>query len=183
MMFPADEWDQHTTDSRSVETMRRIALDAMRFKDDDAAFYTYAASHNLTVNEVVYYLNAYEAGGDAGLQAIRNPDIIPPQVAQRAIKTIAATLDAHFQGRLPYRITDEGTAIVVYEIQQRRNGEKYLFPICQLRLTLASNQWHLYWMRKFDAWWPYPLPNRGRKHTLKARLQQVLEDEFGCFWG
>jgi hypothetical protein len=38
-------------------------------------------------------------------------------------------------------------------------------------------------MRKFDAWWPYPLPKTGRKHSLKARIQQVLEDEFGCFWG
>jgi hypothetical protein len=62
------------------------------------------------------------------------------------------------------------------------DGEKYLFPICQLRLTLAGAQWHLYWMRKFGAWWPYPLPNAGQSHALKARLEQVLEDEFGCFW-
>jgi hypothetical protein len=182
-MFSGGEWDQHTADHRSIETVRRIALDALQLKGDDTAFYAYADEHNLTVNEVVYYLNAYEAGGDAGLQALRNPDIIPPEVARRAIKTIATTLDAHFQGRLPYRITDEGTAIGVYEIRQRRNGEKYLFATCQLRVTLASNQWHLCWMRKFDAWWPYPLPERGHKHTLKARLQQLLEDEWGCFWG
>ncbi len=75
------------------------------------------------------------------------------------------------------------STVGVYEIQQRMNGEKYLFAICQLQLTIASNQWHLYWMRKFDAWWPYPLPKTGRKHSLKARIQQVLEDEFGCFWG
>lgn len=178
-----EEWDQQLADSRSIETMRRIALDAMSLKDDDAAFYTYAAEHKLTVNEVAYYLNAYETGGEAGLQAIRNPDIIPPDVARMAIKTIAAMLDVHFEGRLPHRLTDEGTAVGVYEIQQRMNGEKYLFAICQLRLTIASNQWHLYWMRKFDAWWPYPLPKTGRKHSLKARIQQVLEDEFGCFWG
>jgi hypothetical protein len=178
-----DEWDQWTADNRDIETMRRIALDAMEFEDDDAAFYDYADEHNLTVNEVAYYLNAYEAGGEAGLEAIRNPDIIPPDVARRAIKTIAKVLDAHFEGRLPYRLTDEGTAIGVYEIQQRRNRDKYLFPICQLRLTLASRQWHLYWMRKFDAWWPYPLPQRGRKHTLRARVQQALEDRWGCFWG
>jgi hypothetical protein len=178
-----EEWDQQRADSRSIETMRRIALDVMQLGDDDEAFYDYAAEHNLTVNEVVYYLNAYEAGGDAGLQAIRVPDIIPREVARRAIKTIAATLDDHFQGRLPYRITDEGTAIGIHEIKQRMSGEKYLFEICQLRLTVDSNQWHLYWMRKFDAWWPYPAPETGRRYTLRARLQQVLEDEFGCFWG
>jgi len=178
-----EEWDQQRAERRGIETMRRIALDALQFKEDNGAFYTYAARHDLTVDEVAYYLNAYESGGDAGLEAIRNPDIIPPDVARKAIKTIAATLDEHFQGRLPYRLTDEGTAVGVYEIQQRKNGEKYLFAICQFRLTLEGRQWHLYWMRKFDAWWPYPPPSSGRRYTLKARLQQVLEDEYGCFWG
>jgi hypothetical protein len=177
------EWDQWSAQNRSLETMRRIALDALSFADDDDAFYAYADAHHLTVNEVVYYLNAYEAGEDAGLEAIRNPDIIPPEVAQRAIKTVSRTLDAHFQGRLPYSITDEGTGIGVYEIQQRMNGDRYLFAICQLRLTLASQQWHLYWMRKFDAWWPYPPSETGRRFTLKARLQEVLEDVDGCFFG
>jgi hypothetical protein len=177
-----EEWNQRRADNRSPETMRRIALDAMAFKDDDAAFYTYAEKNHLTVDEVVYYLNTYEYGGEAGLQAIHNPDIVTPEVARRAMKTVAQTFDAHFQGRLSYRITDEGTGIGVYQIQQRMSGEKYLFAICQLRLTVDSNQWHLYWMRKFDAWWPYPPPVKGRKYTLKARLQQVLDDEFGCFW-
>ena len=62
------------------------------------------------------------------------------------------------------------------------SGESFLFAICQLRLTLADNHWHLYWMRKFDAWWPYSLPLTGRKFTLRARMQQVLDDEYGCFW-
>ena len=176
-------WDQHLAEGRRIETMRRITLDAMEFGDDSAAFYTYAAEHNLTVNEVVYYLNAYDYGGEAGLQAIRNPDIIPPDIASAAIEIIAGILDVHFQGRLPYRLTDEGTSIGVYEVQQRMNGEKYLFPVCQLRLTLESRQWHLFWMRKFDAWWPYTSPETGRKHALESRLQQVVEDEHGCFWG
>ncbi|MBC8262710.1 MAG: DUF3024 domain-containing protein [Anaerolineales bacterium] len=178
-----EEWNQQRAERRSIETMRRIALDAMEFGDDNAAFSTYTAEHNLTVNEVVYYLNAYEYGGEAGLRAIRNHDIIPPDVAGQAITAITALLDERFEGRLPYRLTDEGTAIGVYAIQQRMNGETYLFPVCQLRLTLDSRQWHLYWMRKFDAWWPYSPPRSGRKYTLEARLQQVLEDEHGCFWG
>jgi hypothetical protein len=176
------EWDQQRVERCSIETMRRIAQDALAFGDEDAEFPRYAIEHDLTVNEIVYYLNAYESGGDAGLEAVRNPDIIPPEVARRAIKTVVEVLDEHFQGRLPYRVTDEGTAIGVYEIQQRMNGEKFLFSICQLRLTLANCYWHLYWMRKFDAWWPYPLPERGRKHTLRARLRQLVEDEYGCFW-
>ena len=72
------EWDQRTADNRDLQTMRHVALDALQFEDDDA-FYTYARDHHLTVDEVVYYLNAYEAGGDVGLEAIRNPDIIPPR--------------------------------------------------------------------------------------------------------
>jgi hypothetical protein len=178
-----EEWNQWRADNRSLETMRQIALDAMALEeDDDDAFYDYAEEHALTVNEVAYYLNAYEYGGEAGLEAIRNPDIIPPDVARGAIKAIAKVLDQHFEDQVPYRLTDEGTGIGLYEIQERQNGDRYLFPVCQLRLTLATRQWHLYWTRKFDAWWPYPLPERGRKHTLNARIQQVLEDEWGCFW-
>jgi hypothetical protein len=177
------EWNQWVADSRSIETMRNIALDALEFEEDDGAFYDYAQKHNLSINEVSYYLNAYEYGGETGLRAIHNPHIIPPDVAREAIKTIAATLDAEFEGRLSYRLTDEGTAIGAYQIQERMNGDKYLFPICQLRLTLEGRIWHLYWMRKFDAWWPYPPPETGRKYTLRARMQQVLEDDHGCFWG
>ena len=176
-----NEWDQRRADSRSVVVMGRIAQDAMQL--DDSGFQPYADEHDLTVDEVVYYLNAYEYGGEAGLQAIRNPDIIPSGVARRAIRTIEATLVAHFEGRVPCRVIDEGTAIGVYQIQKRMNGEEYLFAICQFRLTLSTNRWHLYWMRKFDAWWPYSPPEAGRKHTLRARLQQVLDDEFGCYWG
>lgn len=179
-----DEWDQIAVGRRSIETMRRIATDIMQLdQEDDDALYSYAAEHQLTVNEAVYYLNAYQFGGDAGLRAIRNPEIIPPEVARSATRTVAGMLDDHFQGRMSFRITDEGTAIGVYEIQERTNGEKYLFAICQLRRTLDPHRWHLYWMRKFDAWWPYSLPETGRKYALRARMQQVLEDEYGCFWG
>lgn len=176
-----EEWDQQRADSRSIKAMRRIALDALRF-EDDREFDTYADEHDLTVDEVVYYLNAYEAGDDEGLYALRAPDPIPPEIMQRAQKAIAAMLEERAPG-MPYRIVDEGTAIGVYEIRQRRSGDEHLFALFQLRLTRASMHWHLYWMRAFDAWWPY-LPAEGRrKRTLKARLQQVVEDEFGCFWG
>jgi hypothetical protein len=148
-----EEWDQWRADNRSLEAMRQIALDAMAFEEDDGdAFYDYAEEHNLTVSEVAYYLNAYEYGGDAGLGAIRNLDIIPPDLARRAIKAIAKMLDEHFESQVPYRLTDEGTGIGLYEIQERENGDRYLFPVCQLRLPLAIGQWHLYRMRKFDAW-------------------------------
>jgi len=179
----SDKWDQQRADNLSVDTMRQIATEVMQLGEDDEALYIYAAEHKLTVNQVVYYFNAYQYGGDSGLQAIHNPDIIPPDVAQGAIKTISKMLDDYFEGRLPYRLTDEGTAIGIYEIQQRMNGDKYLFAICQLRLMMADNRWHLYWMRKFDAWWPYSPPSTGRKYSLRARVQQVLEDEYGCFWG
>lgn len=179
-----DEWNQWDADSRSVDLMREIALGAQTLGDDWDAFETYAARRRLRVNEVIYYLNAYEYGGEAGLQALHAPDIIPPDMARDSIKTIEKMLDDHFAGRLPYRLTDEGTAIGLYEIQTRRQtGDKYLFPICQFRVTLEPRQWHLYWMRKFDAWWPYAPPERGGKYTLKARVQQVIEDGSGCFWG
>lgn len=180
----SDEWNQQRAGWRSIDTMRQIAQDAETLGDDWAAFENYAAEHQLTINEVVYYLNAYQYAGEDGLRAIHAPDIIPADVARGAIKTITELLDAHFEDRLPYRLTDEGTAIGLYEIQQRfQTGDNFLFPVAQLRLTLKSNRWHLYWMRKFDAWWPYSPPPGGRKYTLKTRVQQIVEDRDGCFWG
>jgi len=180
----SNEWDQSRVERTSIETMRRIATDIMQLdQEDDDALYAYAAEHQLTVNEAVYYLNACQFGGDAGLRAIRNPEIIPPEVARRTAYTVAGMLDDHFQGRVPCRITDEGTAIGVCEIREGIDGPDYLFPICQLRLTRDPHRWHLYWQRKFNAWWPYSLPETGRKSTLGARMRQVLEDQYGCFWG
>lgn len=179
-----EEWNQYRADNRSQNEMRCIALDALEFADDEGpAYVRYAAAHRLTVDEIVYYLNAYEAGGDIGLQAIRNPDIMPAAYARKAAATVAKTLDRFLEGRLSLRITDEGTAIGVYEIQRRRNGDEYLFKICQLRVTLAADQWHLYWWRSFRAWWPYPPPERGPQWSLTARLRQLTEDPDGCFWG
>jgi hypothetical protein len=34
-----EEWNQWVADSRSIETMRNIALDALEFEEDDGAFY------------------------------------------------------------------------------------------------------------------------------------------------
>ena len=177
-----NEWDQRLANSRSLQTMQRIALDAIEFADDDSAYHRYASEHNLTVNEVVYYLNAYEDGGVAGLEAIRNPDIIPPDIARGAIEQIGAALDAHFTWPMAYRLTDEGTGIGLHQIQERMNSDRFLFPICQFRLTLKGQMWHLYWMRRFDAWWPYPPPMGRHRYTLKARIEQLLLDEDGCFW-
>jgi hypothetical protein len=162
--------------------MRRIAQEALALPDDYDPLYPYAVAHGLTVNEVVYYLNAYEAGKDDGLRALVEPDIIPEDIARRVVQTIDAALREHFPEGGSHRITDEGTAIGVFEIQHRwQTQEPYLFPACQFRLT--GKKWHLYWMRKFDAWWPYPPPEQGRELSLQARLQQFLDDEDGCFWG
>jgi len=109
-----------------------------------------------------------------------SPGIIPEDVAGWVIQAIKETLAAQ-PSHLSCRITDEGTAIGIYDIQQRwQTKEPYLFPVCQLRLT--GNKWHLYWMRKFDAWWPYEPPKKGRKYSLDAHLQQLIADEYGCFW-
>jgi len=104
-------------------------------------------------------------------------------VARGAIEAIGAALDAHFTWPVAYRLTDEGTGIGVYQIQERIDGDRYLFPICQFWLTLKGKMWHLYWMRKFDAWWPYPPSPARHRYTLKARIEQLLLDEDGCFWG
>jgi hypothetical protein len=180
----SQEWDQERASRRSLEEMRRIAAEVEPFLDDDTSeLERYARQNELTINEIVYYANAYEYGGDEGLAAIRNPDIIPEDVARRAVRLIAKDVGNFLAPYNTCRVTDEGTAIGLYQVQTRMNGERYLFAICQFRLTLESAHWHLYWMRKFEAWWPYPAPSRGHRFSLSARLKQVFEDEDGCFWG
>lgn len=51
-----EEWNQESAERRDLETIRRIAQDALEFGDDAGAFERYAVEHMLTVNEIVYYL-------------------------------------------------------------------------------------------------------------------------------
>ena len=39
----SEEWDPWRTNNRSPEAMRQIALDALKFREEDAAYYRYAA--------------------------------------------------------------------------------------------------------------------------------------------
>ncbi len=50
-----EEWNQKSAERRDLETMRRIAQDALEFGDDDRAFDRYAGEHMLTVNEIAYF--------------------------------------------------------------------------------------------------------------------------------
>jgi hypothetical protein len=117
----SDEWNQWQASSRGLATMRQACTERSRsivqevtpIIDDDWELERYARQHHLTINEIVYYSNAYEYGGDDELEAIRNPDIIPPEVARQALKTIGKTL----QNYGPLRLTDEGTGLGVYQIQ------------------------------------------------------------------
>jgi hypothetical protein len=177
----SDEWHEWRTNHRSRDTMREIALAVEPIVDEIDALVAYASRKQLTINEVVYYLNAWEYGGDAGLEALRNPEILTTERARRAAKQVEKALtDAGFTRM---RVTDEGTAIGVYEIMTRSNGDYFLMPCCQLRWTSAGNLWHLYWMRKFHAWWPYPPSATGHRFSLAARIRQLITDPDGCFWG
>ena len=120
------EWDQQRADSRTIVKMRRIAQDAMYFDEDSTDLDGYAKKHKLMADEVLYYLNAYEAGEDEGLYALRRPDIIPLEVANQARDAISVIVEERAPG-LAYRTTDEGTAIGMYEVRRRQNGDEYLF--------------------------------------------------------
>ncbi|MFC1879445.1 hypothetical protein ACFLZW_05985 [Chloroflexota bacterium] len=121
-IFP-DEWDPIRAKRRSLPTMERIAKDALEFADGPGPAYDdYAIKHHLNINEIVYYLNAYESSSVYGLEAIRNPDIIPPDYARQKVKVVTRSLESKISC-IPLRITDEGTAIGVYQINQIRDGQ------------------------------------------------------------
>jgi hypothetical protein len=103
MAVETEEWDPGRASHRPLETMRQIALNALAFADNDEAFYTYTTEHQLTINEVVYCLNAYEYRGDAGLEAMRNPILFHPRWPVQAIKIVAKLLDEHYGRMHPTR--------------------------------------------------------------------------------
>jgi hypothetical protein len=83
----SDEWNQWQASSRSLAMRCQIVQEVTPIIDDNWELEQYAHRHHLTINEIVYYFNAHEYGGDDGLEAIRNPAIIPPDVARQALKT------------------------------------------------------------------------------------------------
>lgn len=62
--------------------------------------------------------------GDDRCRRGGTPGNCPPVVARGAIKTIARVLDEYFQGRVRRRLTDEDTAVGLYEIQQRQMSDR-----------------------------------------------------------
>lgn len=72
--------------------MRRIGQEVTPISDDTSQLEQHAHWYHLTINEIVYHSNAREYGGDKGLEQIRNSDIIPLDVARRALKTIGRSL-------------------------------------------------------------------------------------------
>ena len=99
----SDEWNQWQASSRSLETMRQIVQEVTPIVDDNWELEQYAHRHHLTINEIVYYFNAHEYGGDDGLEAIRNPDIIPPDMARQALKIIGKALQDYGPNKIAPR--------------------------------------------------------------------------------
>jgi hypothetical protein len=178
------DWDQFSVDSKTFQEKLKIVQTILPHQDHEMAYLQFADKFDVPVNEIVYYLNAFEEGGESGVKAIHSPDIIPEEIVKRTIAKIKKTLRANFPENFKFRVTDEGTAIGVYEIQKRfQSEEEYLFPGFQLRLTLENGWWHVYWRRKFDVWWPYVPDTPMRNHSLTEILNIVIVDKHGCFWG
>jgi hypothetical protein len=178
------DWNQSSVDSKTLQEKLKIVQTILPHQDHEMAYLQFADKFDVPINEIVYYLNAYEEGGESGLKAIHKPDIIPEDIAQRTIAKIKKVFKASFPESFKFRVTDEGTAIAVYEIQKEFDDEgEYLRPGFQLRLTLENGWWHVYWRRKFEVWWPYVSDDTTRTHSLTEVLEMVIADKHGCFWG
>lgn len=156
--------------------------------DEGAAeFYRIARESGLGTRWLSYYANAYEAGGESGLKALSYRCKMHDKIRAEAEGKISRYLDnkipPNLRAEIGFRIKVHTNRITV--IEQRpcfgNRSQMTCLEVFQVRYTDYDNRWHLYWMRKFNKWWPY-VPEQP-VFTIDDCLREVEQDIWGCFWG
>lgn len=154
-----------------------------------AAFRKFARQARIKEGQLAYYLNAYEAAGESGLQALTYKNSMPENVRVEATRKINEFLSA----RLPknQNVVNKVWFQVIAKDNRITGAEKRpLFAdptqtscvdCFQVRYTDFDKRWHLYWKRASGKWWPY-VPDEEVK-TIEDCLRELKQDNSGCFWG
>jgi len=80
-----------------------------------------------------------------------------------------------------YRIQNQ--SVVIFEIRPvwKNPSELMEHPVAKTTYVKSQGVWKVYWMRADLKWHSYK-PRPGVK-LLEGFLEEVLLDQFGCFWG
>ena len=167
------------------------AKEAARLNLDTAkgqrVFYDISKTSSLGERRLSYYSNAFEAAGESGMKALTYRKRMPDRIREKATEKI----NRYLRNRVPPKLRSEIGFLVRAQYNRITISEKRpLFSdpsqtscieIIQVRYTDFDNRWHLYWMRKFNKWWPY-VP-RELVHSIDDCIREIKEDGWGCFWG
>lgn len=166
---------------------KKAALLDVDAKDGYEEFYKMAKESGLGERRLSYYSNAYKAAGESGLKALSYKKKMPDEIRKDAVDKV----NKYLYNRVPLGLRKEIGFLVKAQYNRITVSEKRpLFSnsshtscieVFQARYTDFDNCWHLYWMRKFNKWWPY-VPKRAI-YTIKDCIREVDEDGWGCFWG
>ena len=160
-------------------------------QEDTGYFDQLARESGLGARWLTYYANAYEAAGESGIKALsyrKKPE-------QFIIDDARMKIDKYLEEQRKILMSTSASEQIEYETRVFRNNitayEKRHFykdptemtslAIFQVRYTDYDRRWHLFWMRKFNVWWPY-IPDQPVL-SIEDCIQEVERDRWGCFWG
>jgi len=156
----------------------------------DAEFRRLARASGLGMRKFTYYVNAYEAAGESGVGALTYRRKPSPGIMEKGMITVNGYLslkrgsfkDKAPRAKIDFEAACRGNQITLYEVRPVFNepAETSRLEVCQMRYTDYDKRWHLYWMRKFNRWWPY-VPVRP-VFTIEDCVREVETDKWGCFW-
>jgi len=166
---------------------KKAALLDIDAEDGYEKFYKIAKESGLGERRLTYYSNAYEAAGESGIKVLSYKKKMPDEIRKDAMDKI----NEYLYNRVPFNLRKEIGFLVkaqynrIIVLEKRPLFGDSLQACCtevfQARYTDFDNRWHLYWMRKFNKWWPY-VPKKVI-YTVKDCIREVDEDGWGCFWG
>jgi hypothetical protein len=169
----------------------RATKDAGDSPESEAEFTHLAQESGLGTRWLAYYTNAYEAAGESGIKALSYRKKMPDEILNEGLKKINDYLDEMrrllkekaVKAQIDFEPRYKGNQITVYEKRPLFNdpSETSHLAVFQVRYTDYDKRWHLYWMRKFNRWWPY-VPDKP-VITIEDCIREVENDKWGCFWG
>lgn len=160
-------------------------------QEDTTHFEQLARESGLGTRWLAYYANAYEAAGESGIKALSYRQ----KPAQHIMDEARTKIDGYLEEQRKILMNKSVFEQITYKTQVFSNRiavyDKRLFykdpsqetrlEIFQVRYTDYDKRWYLYWMRKFNVWWPH-IPDQP-VFTINDCIREVERDSWGCFWG
>jgi hypothetical protein len=119
-----------------------------------------AREAKINKDQLVYYVNAYQAAGESGLKALTYKMPMPEKIRLEATHKISEFLlkhlpQNHHKDKIGFQIVAKGNRITASEKRPLFEDSKQssCVEFFQVRYTDFDQRWHLYWKRLSGKWW------------------------------